>query len=107
MQPRLWEFFIEEAKKNVGTDDWDDVVKEAKSLASDTGKSWHERYINSVEWKAKSLQVLSRDNRVCKDCGGLASVVHHTTYDFCGCRNEVDWCVSLCRLCHARRHNKH
>lgn len=75
-----WEVFIEQAKENVGSDDWDDVIAEAKRLASVAG-AWVERMIGSAtpEKKSKVMAQLiyCRDKHVpffaplnrCSSCG--------------------------------------
>jgi 5-methylcytosine-specific restriction endonuclease McrA len=57
-------------------------------------------YIRSAEWKAKRLQVLTRDKYLCQVCKKkLATQVHHKTYARFG-HELLEDLLSACRSCH-------
>ena len=58
-------------------------------------------YYESPLWKRIRLRVLKRDNRICKRCGGEATLVHHRNYDQETLQGRADEnLVSLCEGCH-------
>ena len=64
----------------------------------------HSDYIRSKNWKKLRLKVFERDNKWCQDCGVVeATEVHHLHY-----RNylneKMEDLISLCRICHGKRH---
>ncbi len=117
-----WEDAIQDAKEELGygpdeyVEDWDRVVEEAHSIldyekqveyetfCENATNEYHE-YLKSDEWKVKREEVLKRDNYICKDCGKVATEVHHENYEFLHTDEEKNYCVSLCNECHKKRHN--
>lgn len=66
-------------------------------------KEWfdkHNEYLNSMEWKEKRDEVLSRDGYLCQAClKKRATQVHHTSYKHW--KNEPLYeLVSVCDECH-------
>ena len=66
--------------------------------------AWYNKYLQSSEWKARRLKVLSRAGGLCEGCGERrATQVHHTTYEHVG--NEMLWELrAVCNECHERCH---
>lgn len=62
-------------------------------------------YIRSPKWAELRKAVLKRDKGVCRDCGKPAKQVHHLTYDRIF-REAMEDLISLCGVCHAKRHGK-
>ncbi len=66
--------------------------------------------LSCFEWKYKRLTVLFRDNYECNDCKkrGKSNHVHHEYY----VQDKLPWeidnegLITLCRTCHALRHQK-
>ena len=65
----------------------------------------YQSYLDSSTWFRKRMRRLAIDRRVCGDCGGAASEVHHRHYLTLG-HESVEDLVSVCRECHAARHGK-
>lgn len=71
-----------------------------------------ENYYNSDTWQAIKEKRLIWDRYTCQDCGataddGVELNVHHLNYDTFG--GEEDYktdLITLCKNCHAARHNK-
>ncbi|MET3109742.1 HNH endonuclease [Salinicoccus halitifaciens] len=70
-------------------------------------------FYRSPSWRKKRKEALRRDNWICKDCeqAGLyqiAEEVHHIieVKDDWKKRLDIDNLVSLCKLCHNKRHNR-
>lgn len=62
-------------------------------------------YLKSDAWKRKRYVVMKRDNWKCVYCGKRATEVHHKRYAKKNIGKEpIKWLVSVCRSCHARRH---
>jgi len=114
-----WNEAIEDAKRNLGCsgyiEDWDEVVQEAREILEnersrdyeefcEDAYAFHKYYLASDKWKIVRKKVLDRDNGNCVDCEGIAVDVHHLDYDFMNKKGEEDYCVSLCRTCHKKRH---
>lgn len=64
----------------------------------------HSEYIKTKKWQQLRAKVFERDNKWCRDCGLVeATEVHHLNYQ--NYLNEsIDDLVSLCRVCHGKRH---
>lgn len=64
--------------------------------------AWYLQYMNSAKWAHKRLQVLIRDNYLCKACGQLpATQAHHTTYIHFGDEPLFEL-ESVCESCHVK-----
>ena len=61
----------------------------------------YRRYLASPEWQARRAAILKRDDGKCRRCGGVATDVHHRTYDRLGRERDTDL-ESLCRSCHQK-----
>ena len=60
-------------------------------------------YLRSLSWKWFRAAVMIASGRICADCKGEATEVHHLTYKRVG--NELlSDVVPLCRACHEHRH---
>ncbi|NER82723.1 MAG: HNH endonuclease [Leptolyngbya sp. SIO1D8] len=60
----------------------------------------YERYLRSVQWKAKRKQVLERDRYQCQTCLSSESLeVHHKTYKSFG-NEPLEHLITLCHDCH-------
>ena len=61
---------------------------------------------NEIAWIRKSLEILNEDNRICKDCWGLALEVHHLKnfYKYPEIALLRDNLISLCKKHHEIRH---
>ena len=114
-----WEDAIDEAKEELGisgyTKNWNEVVERAKEILEEkreedfedereTMRLNHREYLKSDYWKKLRLEILFRDNFLCKDCKSKATDVHHLNYDFVKTQHEKEYCISLCRKCHDKRH---
>jgi 5-methylcytosine-specific restriction endonuclease McrA len=65
----------------------------------------YETYLQSDEWAALRLRIMTRDKFTCVACGNKSSCVHHRSYD----RDTMDGkrlhkLVSLCNECHQHVH---
>ena len=74
-------------------------------------KKWYnEVYLRSPEWKAKREQIKIRDSDKCVECGNYSNLqIHHKSYvavspDLPYGREDPNDLVTLCDLCHARKH---
>ena len=69
----------------------------------------YQAYINSDEWKEKAEAIKQKRGGCCELCGMPGSIMsihlHHKTYERIGNEQDDDL-VCLCRLCHAKQHNK-
>lgn len=117
-----WDDAMEEARNELGyqegeyVDNWDMLV--------DTARDWfdylrqneyedfcvdayhqHREYLQSDRWRKLRLQIIKRDNFICKDCGKKGVDVHHIDYQYLNTDEEKNFCVLLCRECHKKRHN--
>ena len=61
-------------------------------------------YFKSDQWANVERSVMQRQRGLCQDCSGLASEVHHESYDNIAECGEEDDCVALCHKCHKARH---
>jgi len=62
-------------------------------------------YLKSQAWQRKRYVVLKRDNWRCVYCGTIATEVHHLRYAKNNIGKEpIDWLVSVCKECHAKKH---
>ncbi len=75
----------------------------------------YHQLLQRPEWKAKRLEILDRDNHVCKNCGSTENLqVHHKQYHFFKngrIRNpweyEGVYLITLCHRCHEAGHKKY
>ena len=66
----------------------------------------YEAYMRSSEWRRRRAQILRRDGRRCRGCGGRANHVHHRWYSS-PIGEEPAWALeSLCEGCHRRAHGR-
>ena len=67
----------------------------------------YNNYLSSQEWKTIASFVKLRDDE-CIDCGSLSSLeVHHLTYNnVFDEAHHLDDLITLCRVCHSKRHDK-
>lgn len=63
----------------------------------------HNLYLKTPQWAARRKAALERDGFCCVKCGGLATQVHHLTYDRWQ-QEELSDLESLCRGCHEKEH---
>ena len=72
--------------------------------------SWWSKYndyLNSHEWHEKRECVLFRDNHTCQHCGSDENLqVHHMSYKHLGESQEISSCITLCKSCHEKVHNR-
>ena len=62
-------------------------------------------YLKSDAWQRKRYIVLKRDNWRCVYCGNSANEVHHLKYAKNNIGKEpIQWLVSICKECHAKKH---
>ncbi|MDE7390181.1 MAG: hypothetical protein K2M82_04490 [Lachnospiraceae bacterium] len=66
----------------------------------DAQVSYYDRFLHSVEWQFKRLEVIGRDNHSCRICGCTDSIcVHHFGYSEAIMLD--DWnLITLCEKCH-------
>lgn len=73
-----------------------------------TGRKFNKNFYNSIEWKERRLQILSRDEWMCKDCSrhfntkGVILQVHHIN----GITDDLSDSnlITLCTACHKEKH---
>ena len=59
------------------------------------------------QWQKVRELVMRRDAGICGDCGQRANEVHHIIpIEEGGERLSMDNCISLCKMCHAKRHTR-
>lgn len=75
-------------------------------------------FYRADKWRAKRSQILKRDNYECQDCkeegkintrrGGKSLEVHHKKElkDYPELAFEDDNLITLCKVCHNRRHER-
>ena len=68
-------------------------------------KEFYKEYIKSDNWKWVRRAVLNRDKNICQDCGMIAGYVHHLNYSHLSTPDEINFCITLCKWCHTKRHN--
>ncbi len=68
-------------------------------------KDVYSEYLNSDEWKNIRDIRMMYDKEICSDCYNHATEVHHITYQRLG-NEKLGDLVSLCNLCHKKRHQK-
>lgn len=68
-------------------------------------QSLYNFYMKSPRWESKRLNILKRDNFICKyeNCTRKATQVHHLTYDRLGDELPEDL-LSICAKCHHQIH---
>ena len=74
-------------------------------MGSQYNKEDYYRYLESITWKLKRLEVLKRDRFRCRDCGrcNCSLQVHHLTY--ANLYDEpLEDLITLCDDCHKKRH---
>lgn len=68
------------------------------------------------KWKAKRMEILTRDGHKCVNCKSDKDLqIHHRQYHFIVSQNQfqLPWdypdhlLITLCELCHSRGHNKY
>jgi hypothetical protein len=91
--------------------EWDEVVECAKLIISEyykeegeDNKAFYYAYINSPGWADKRYTILKSCHYTCRDCGGKAIQVHHTSYANLQTPKEILDCIPLCVFCHQARH---
>ena len=116
-----WDEAISQAKEELGyyedeyIEDWDKVIEEAQDIFDYekeeeyrnfciNAHNKYQGYLKSNRWKKIREEVFVRDNFICKDCGEIATEVHHTDYDFLWTEKEKDFCISVCNKCHKKIH---
>ncbi|MDD2954009.1 MAG: HNH endonuclease [Parabacteroides sp.] len=69
-----------------------------------------DKFYHSPEWRALSAKVMQDNGYRCKDCGSIATQVHHEVeidtplgWDL---RFDYDNLVCLCDKCHNKRHKR-
>jgi 5-methylcytosine-specific restriction endonuclease McrA len=68
-------------------------------------KEWYDSYLQTEEWKKKSLLVLKRERFICQGCRERRAVLaHHLTYKHVG-HELLFELAALCLGCHARVHS--
>lgn len=72
--------------------------------------------LGDIRWKAKSIQIKSRDNHKCRNCGVAKNLqVHHRQYHFVKSLGDFkkpwdyssDILITLCKECHDTGHLKY
>ena len=121
MSNKEWGWAIEEAKEALGYDtfeyveEWDGVVERAKELLVSLHEEEFENgreefteeyhnYLQTPRWLKLREGVLAANNYKCIDCKGVASEVHHLSYDNLGAFEELNDLIPLCSACHKRYH---
>jgi len=67
--------------------------------------STYAQYLSSPAWEKKRLQILNRDNFICRFCSSSkATQVHHLSYQNLGSESELEL-ISVCYRCHQHIHN--
>lgn len=67
----------------------------------------YELYLNTPLWRKIKRRVFKRDNKTCRRCGGVATVVHHRSYTPEVMRGEDDEQLdSCCDACHQIIHRR-
>jgi 5-methylcytosine-specific restriction endonuclease McrA len=61
----------------------------------------YEQHLRSDVWKSTRRNILARDGYLCCRCGGIATEVHHRTYERLGHERDEDL-ESLCPPCHQK-----
>lgn len=67
-------------------------------------KEKYKEYLKSSRWRKIRLDILIKNYHKCKDCCGYATQIHHLNYRYLNTKYEQEYCVSLCRRCHRKRH---
>lgn len=84
------------------------LLKLARIQHAERGRftQFYQRYLQSVEWKAKRELVIKRCGGVCEGCGlQPVTEVHHSTYRHFGDEFLFEL-RGLCQGCHDRLHNE-
>ena len=116
-----WDDAVEETRRELGyyegdyIEDWAwfmdkvretfDYYKEEEYM--DFCEESHHKYrdyLKSDRWKKLRKIILFRDYHNCQDCDNRATEVHHLNYDVLETEEEEKFCISLCRICHKKRH---
>jgi hypothetical protein len=117
-----WKEAVEEAREELGyypnqyVDDWYRLMDKAREIFEyateeeyiefcDDAYYNHQIYLKSDSWKLLRKKILQRDFFKCCDCEEQATEVHHIEYDYLGTDKEESYCVSLCNICHKKRHD--
>ena len=82
--------------------EWEELKQRRKKL---------HKFYNSKVWREVREYVLMRDHYLCQDCGRPAEHVHHIEHltevnvDDASVSLNAENLVSLCKLCHDKRHS--
>jgi hypothetical protein len=77
-------------------------LKQAKETKSDR---FYQDYLESAEWAALRIRIMTRDKFTCVACGNKSSCVHHRSYDRATMAGQrLHKLVSLCNECHQHVH---
>lgn len=107
-----WVDAVEQAKEEMGyyddsyIENWDSVTEAAQNIMEEDARFEYSLYLKGKSWKIKRWNVLFRDGFKCRECNLKATEVHHTNYDYLKTEKEELFCLSLCRDCHQKIHNK-
>jgi len=63
----------------------------------------YSKYLKTKHWKTTRNKVMKEYNKICFDCMGVATQVHHLTYENLGKEKDEDL-IPLCNDCHEKRH---
>lgn len=119
-----WNEAMEEAKGELGyihgeyIKDFDEVVQLAKDILytwrqenprehqqeKEDYKEDYQEYLKSDRWKILRKHILIKYKYKCRDCGEMATQVHHKRYVNIGTPWEEYELVALCNKCHKKRH---
>ncbi len=84
---------------------WIDEATDKGPFTSEEAIFKYKIYLQSVEWRDKAKAIMKRDNNKCMLCNSENKLhVHHKTYDRLYDEEPEDL-ITLCGLCHRRRHN--
>jgi len=110
----IWESCMNRARNEMGyfydeyVENWELLINKTKYYFSKYHKKRKEeyhKYLKTDRWKNLRIQVLKEAKYLCNDCGENAECVHHESYDTLYSTAEILDCVSLCMICHMKRHD--
>ena len=74
-------------------------------ITNEAYRKHYEIYLKSEKWGKIRNEVLERDGNWCQDCEmAIGSEVHHLTYKNIFKEEKADL-ITLCPVCHGKRHN--